>query len=145
MRFIEFMPLDAGHVWRREDILTGAEVRAIIEAAVMPLVPIAPDRPSATASRFRFADGVGEVGFINPISQPFCSSCDRIRLTAEGQLRTCLFSHVETNLRTILRSGGSDEDLAATLRHAVLGKEMKHHINDTSFRRTERSMSQIGG
>src|ERR687887_20711 len=94
VRFIEFMPLDADEVWRKEDVLSGAEIRAIVETEVGPLVEI-PAKPSSTARRFRFADGVGELGFVNPVSEPFCSSCDRIRLTAEGQLRTCLFSRRE--------------------------------------------------
>jgi GTP 3',8-cyclase len=144
VRFIEFMPLDADESWRKEDVLTGAEIKAIVEAEIGPLVEI-PAKPSSTARRFRFADGVGELGFINPVSEPFCSSCDRIRLTADGQLRTCLFSRREWNLKTPLREGASETELEALLRWAVAHKELKHKINDPGFVRASRSMSQIGG
>ncbi len=145
IRWIEFMPLDADGIWRKEDILTGAAILAIIEAHYGPMVPVTGGDKSETARRYRFPDGVGEVGFINPVSEPFCASCDRIRLTAEGGLRTCLFSEEETDLRAILRGGGSDDDLAAALHAAVQHKELKHYINDTRFKRTKRSMSMIGG
>ena len=146
IRFIEFMPLDADEIWNKETVLTGDEIKAIIEREVMPLVPVPSSDPAETATKYRFADGVGEMGFINPVSQPFCSKCDRIRITAEGMLRTCLFAHVETDLKTVLRSGASDEVLAETIRRAVWKKEMKHFINDgEAFKRTQRSMSQIGG
>jgi len=144
MRWIEFMPLDADQAWRKEDILTGGEIKAIIEAEYGPLVPIAGD-PSETARRYTFSDGVGEVGFINPVSEPFCATCDRIRLTADGQLRTCLFATTETDLRVVLRSGGDDAALAFALRQAVWHKELKHYIGDTRFKRASRSMSMIGG
>jgi cyclic pyranopterin phosphate synthase len=145
VRWIEFMPLDADGIWRKEDILTGREILAIIEACYGTMIPVTGGDKSETARRYRFPDGVGEVGFINPISEPFCASCDRIRLTAEGGLRTCLFSQEETDLRAILRGGGSDDDLAAAFQEAVWHKELKHYINDTRFRRTKRSMSMIGG
>src|SRR6266540_2949681 len=99
VRFIEFMPLDADQAWREDQVLTGAEIRAIVEERFGPLVELAA-KPSSTARRFRFADGEGELGFVNPVSEPFCSSCDRIRLTADGQLRTCLFSRREWDLKT---------------------------------------------
>ncbi len=123
MRFL----LDADQTWRKEDMLTGGEIKAIIESEYGPLVPVAGD-PSETARRYAFSDGIGEVGFINPVSEPFCAACDRIRLTADGQLRTCLFATVETDLRAALRSGGDDEALATTLRRAVWHKELKHFI-----------------
>src|SRR5919198_1092320 len=144
VRFIEFMPLDADEVWRKEDVLSGAEIRAIVETEVGPLVEI-PAKPSSTARRFRFADGVGELGFVNPVSEPFCSSCDRIRLTAEGQLRTCLFSRREWDLKTPLREGVTEAELERLIRFAVRHKELKHKINDPGFVRASRSMSQIGG
>jgi cyclic pyranopterin phosphate synthase len=144
VRFIEFMPLDADEIWRKDDVLSGAEIRAIVEAEVGPLDEI-PAKPSSTARRFRFADGAGELGFINPVSEPFCSSCDRLRLTAEGQLRTCLFSRREWDLKTPLREGASASELEALLRWAVAHKELKHKINDPGFVRASRSMSQIGG
>jgi GTP 3',8-cyclase len=144
VRFIEFMPLDADEAWREDDVLTGSEIRAIIEEHHGPLVEI-PARASSTARRFRFADGIGEVGFVNPVSEPFCSTCDRIRLTADGQLRTCLFSRREWDLKTPLREGASDGELEQLIRFAVRHKELKHKINDPGFVRASRSMSQIGG
>jgi cyclic pyranopterin phosphate synthase len=144
VRFIEFMPLDADEAWREDDVLTGAEIRAIIEAEHGPLVEL-PAKASSTARRFRFADGIGELGFVNPVSEPFCSSCDRIRVTADGQLRTCLFSRREWDLKTPLREGVSDDELVERLRFAVRHKELKHRINDPGFVRASRSMSQIGG
>jgi cyclic pyranopterin phosphate synthase len=143
VRFIEFMPLDAEERWSGDDVLTGGEIRALIEER-WPLEEI-PAKPSSTARRFRFADGAGEIGFVNPVSEPFCSSCDRIRLTADGQLRTCLFSRREWDLKTPLREGASDLELADLIRWAVRHKELKHKINDPGFVRASRSMSQIGG
>src|SRR5205823_10011990 len=119
MRWIEFMPLDADQIWRKEDILTGGEIKAIIEATYGPLVPITTGDPSETARRYTFSDGIGEVGFINPVSEPFCSTCVRVRLTADGNLRTCLFATEETDLRAVIRSDASDDVLAATIRRAV--------------------------
>jgi cyclic pyranopterin phosphate synthase len=144
VRFIEFMPLDADEAWREDDVLTGAEIRTIIEEHYGPLEEV-PAKASSTAKRFRFADGAGEVGFVNPVSEPFCSSCDRIRLTADGQLRTCLFSRREWDLKTALRNGASDDELVELIRFAVRHKELKHKINDPGFTRASRSMSQIGG
>jgi len=145
MRWIEFMPLDADQIWRKEDILTGAELKAIIEAEYGPLVPITSGDPSETARRYTFSDGIGEIGFINPVSEPFCATCDRIRLTADGQLRTCLFATEETDLRAVIRSGAPDDVLANTIRRAVWHKELKHYIGDKRFKRANRSMSMIGG
>ena len=144
VRFIEFMPLDADEAWREDDVLTGAEIRSIVEAEHGPLVEV-PAKASSTARRFRFADGVGELGFVNPVSEPFCASCDRIRITADGQLRTCLFSRREWDLKTPLRNGAEDDELVELLRFAVRHKELKHRINDPGFVRASRSMSQIGG
>jgi GTP 3',8-cyclase len=143
VRFIEFMPLDADQAWREDEVLTGGEIRALIEER-WPLEEI-PAKASSTARRFRFKDGAGEIGFVNPVSEPFCSSCDRIRLTADGQLRTCLFSRREWDLKGPLREGASDEQLADVLRFAVRHKELKHKINDPGFVPASRSMSQIGG
>ena len=144
VRFIEFMPLDADEAWREDDVLTGEEIRAIIEKEHGALVEL-PAKASSTARRFRFADGAGELGFVNPVSEPFCSSCDRIRITADGQLRTCLFSRREWDLKTPLREGAGDQELVELLRFAVRHKELKHKINDPGFVRASRSMSQIGG
>jgi cyclic pyranopterin phosphate synthase len=143
VRFIEFMPLDADEAWKGDDVLTGREIRTLIEER-WPLEEI-PAKSSSTARRYRFADGAGEIGFVNPISEPFCSSCDRIRVTADGQLRTCLFSRKEWDLKTRLRDGSSDEQLAELIRFAVCHKELKHKVNDPGFVRATRSMSQIGG
>jgi GTP 3',8-cyclase len=143
VRFIEFMPLDADQAWRDDDVLTGGEIRALIEEH-WPLEEI-PAKPSSTARRFRFADGAGEIGFVNPVSEPFCSTCDRIRLTADGQLRTCLFSRREWDLKTPLRKGADDRQLEELLRFAVAHKELKHKINEPGFVKASRSMSQIGG
>src|SRR5947208_9560263 len=144
VRFIEFMPLDADEAWREDDVLTGAEIRSIVEAEHGPLVEV-PAKASSTARRFRFADGVGELGFVNPVSEPFCASCDRIRITADGQLRTCLFSRREWDLKTPLRNGASDDELTRLIRLVVPHKELQHRINDPGFVRASRSMSQIGG
>jgi cyclic pyranopterin phosphate synthase len=143
VRFIEFMPLDADHTWDRSKVLSGEEIRAAIHA-VYPL-EAEPREPSATARVYRFADGMGKIGFINPVSEPFCGDCDRIRITAEGKLRTCLFSLHEYDLRTALRDGTSDDGLRQLVRDAVWKKELKHHVNDPGFVQPTRTMSQIGG
>jgi cyclic pyranopterin phosphate synthase len=143
VRFIEFMPVDADHAWGPESVLTGEEIRARI-SEVWPLEP-EPREPHATARVYRFADGQGRIGFINPVSEPFCGDCNRIRLTAEGKLRTCLFSLHETDLRGPLRSGATDDDLELIVRDAVWRKELKHHVNEPGFVQPARSMSAIGG
>jgi GTP 3',8-cyclase len=143
VRFIEFMPLDGDHSWTPDSVLTGEELRAIIHARY-PLEEL-PREPSATARVFRFVDGAGEIGFINPVSEPFCSDCNRIRLTAEGELRTCLFSLRETDLRGPLRAGVSDEELETIVRDAVWRKELKHRVGEPGFIQPARTMSAIGG
>ncbi len=143
VRFIEFMPLDADHKWDPASVLTGDEIRAAIHD-VYPL-EAEPREPSATARVYRFADGEGKIGFINPVSEPFCGDCDRIRVTAEGKLRTCLFSLHETDLREPMRAGVSDAELEQTIRDAVWRKELKHHVNDPGYKQPHRTMSQIGG
>ena len=144
VRFIEFMPLDADHNWTPEQVLSGDEIRAIIEREHR-LEPIERER-SATAVTYRFADGGrGKLGFINPVSHPFCSDCDRIRLTADGKLRTCLFSLNETDLREPLRAGADDGELEALIRSAVWRKELKHRVNEPGFIQPARTMSAIGG
>ncbi len=143
VRFIEWMPLDADRAWGPDRVLPNDELRAIIHA-VHPLEPMGRPR-SGTSSRWRFADGKGTIGFISPVSHPFCGDCNRIRLTADGRLRTCLFSLHETDLRGPLRAGASDDELEAIVREAVWRKELKHHINEPGFIQPARSMSQIGG
>jgi GTP 3',8-cyclase len=143
VRFIEFMPLDGDRAWRPDSVLTGAEIREIIEA-VHPMAEVGRD-PHATARVFRFRDGRGEIGFVSPVSEPFCADCNRIRLTADGKLRTCLFSMHETDLRGPMREGASEADLEAIVRDAVWRKELKHHVNEAGFRPPPRTMSAIGG
>ncbi len=143
IRFIEFMPLDADRAWTRSQVLTGEEIRAAIDA-VYPLVA-EPREPSATARVYRFADCDGRIGFINPVSEPFCADCNRVRLTADGRLRTCLFSLNETDLRAPLRDGASDDELIRIIRDAVWRKELKHHVGEPGFIQPARSMSAIGG
>jgi cyclic pyranopterin phosphate synthase len=143
VRFIEFMPLDADRSWSREQVLPNEDVRAIIETRY-ELEPVGRER-SGTSRRWRFADGGGEIGFISPVTQPFCGDCNRIRLTAEGELRTCLFSMTETDLREPLRSGASDAEIEQIVRDAVWRKELKHHVNEPGFVQPARTMSRIGG
>jgi cyclic pyranopterin phosphate synthase len=143
VRFIEFMPLDADHNWTPDAVLSGDEIRAAI-GAVYPLEP-EPREAHATARTYRFADGKGKIGFINPVSEPFCGDCNRIRLTADGRLRTCLFSLRETDLRGPLRAGASDAELESIVRDAVWRKELKHRVGDPGFVQPARTMSAIGG
>ncbi len=143
IRFIEFMPLDADHAWTPDQVLTGDEIREAIHA-VHPLER-EPREPHATARVYRFADGRGKIGFINPVSEPFCGDCNRIRLTADGRLRTCLFSLNETDLRGPLRAGADDHELERIIRYAVWRKELKHHVGEPGFIQPARSMSAIGG
>ena len=143
VRFIEFMPLDGDRNWDIDQVLTGAELRALIETRHR-LVALARE-PHATARVYRFADGGGEIGFINPVSEPFCGDCNRIRLTADGKLRTCLFSVNETDLRAPLRAGADDAELERIVRDAVWRKELKHRVNDPGFVAPPRTMSAIGG
>jgi len=124
-------------------VLPNEDVRAMIHA-VYPLEPVGRER-HGTSRRWRFADGQGEIGFISPVTEPFCGDCNRIRLTAEGELRTCLFSMTETDLRGPLRSGATDAELETIIRDAVWRKELKHHVNDEGFVQPERTMSRIGG
>jgi GTP 3',8-cyclase len=143
VRFIEFMPLDADRAWEPDKVLTGKELRRMIDA-IHPIEEL-PREPSATARVFRFRDGQGEIGFVDPVSQPFCADCNRIRLTAEGKLRTCLFSLRETDLRDPMRAGADDNELETIIRDAVWRKELKHRVNEPGFVQPARSMSAIGG
>ena len=143
IRFIEFMPLDGDHAWSGDRVLTGAEIRSLVEAQY-PLEPC-PREPHSTACVYHFADGRGKMAFINPISEPFCADCNRIRLTADGRLRTCLFSLNETDLRAPLRAGADDAELQDIIRAAVWRKELKHHVGEPGFIQPDRTMSAIGG
>ncbi|MFN8109438.1 MAG: GTP 3',8-cyclase MoaA [Thermoleophilia bacterium] len=144
VRFIEAMPLDAEREWAREHVMPGEEVRALVEAR-WPLVPAGRERPAAPGTTWRFADGAGTLQFVNSVTQPFCQSCDRLRLTADGMLRTCLFADVETDLRTPLRADAGDADLEAIIRAAVLEKKAGHGIGTPGWRYDGRPMSMIGG
>ncbi len=144
-RFIEFMPLDNGKMWRREMVVPGEELREKIHT-VYPLERVKSENLSETSRRWRFADGApGEVGFINPVTQPFCGHCSRIRLTADGMIRTCLFSTVEHNIKRLLRGGATRGELIDFIVASVEKKEDRHHINDPEFVQPLRTMSCIGG
>jgi len=143
VRFIEFMPLDGDRAWTRDMVVTAAEIHRRISAH-WPLVPIAHER-SETARKYRFADGRGEIGLIAPVSQPFCGHCSRIRVTADGKLRTCLFSDEDHDLKVLLRGGADDAEIADQIRAIVMEKEERHHINDPGFVQPSRTMVFIGG
>jgi GTP 3',8-cyclase len=145
MRFIEFMPLDSGHEWSREMVVSGREILARIEER-FPLVPSGIRRGAETASRFRFADTAsGEIGIIAPVTEPFCGACSRIRLTADGQIRTCLFSKTEHSLRDVMRAGASRTEIIDFIRGVVMQKERSHNIGAPAFVQPARTMSLIGG
>ena len=145
LRFIEFMPLDAEEGWNSEQVLSGEEIRRMLEEAFCPLEPVHRDDPSQPAVDYQFADGIGRIGLISPVTEPFCHHCNRLRLTAEGKIRNCLFSLEEWDARSILRGRGSDEDLAELVREAVHAKKPGHGIDSPEFIRPERAMYQIGG
>ena len=145
VRFIEFMPLDSGHEWSRDLVVSGKEMYGAIDAA-FPLKLIGETRGTETSWKYRFADGSpGEIGIIAPVTEMFCGQCSRIRLTADGQIRTCLFSTTEHDLRGVMRSGASDADIADFIRSVTLKKEPRHYINDPAFTPASRTMSFIGG
>src|ERR1051325_774481 len=145
MRFIEFMPLDSGHEWSREDVVSGKEIRERI-SEFFPLMRVDVARGSDTSSRYRFADGApGEIGIIAPVTEPFCGACSRIRLTADGQIRTGFFSTVEPSLRDVVRSGATRDELIEYIHSVILKKEPRHFINDPGFVTPSRTMSFIGG
>jgi len=144
LRFIEFMPLDSARAWQKEMVVSGAEILRRLQAH-FELRPAATDNPSSTSKRWVFADGRGELGIIAPVSEPFCGHCNRIRVTADGKVRTCLFSVTEHDLRSQLRNGASDDTLADWLRGVVWQKEARHLIGEPDFVAPSRSMSCIGG
>jgi cyclic pyranopterin phosphate synthase len=143
VRFIEFMPLDASDEWQRSKVVGQDEIVAALSAE-WPL-ELVPARGAAPADRWRYLDGGGTVGVIPTVTKPFCGDCDRVRLTADGQFRTCLFSTDEFDLRAALRSGRTDDEIAALIERAVGTKWAGHQINQVNFVRPARSMSQIGG
>jgi cyclic pyranopterin phosphate synthase len=145
LRFIEYMPLDADGNWQAADVLDGETIRRTLEAEFGPLVPVPPPHPSQPAVDFQYADGGGRIGLIHPVSQPFCAMCDRLRLTAEGQVRNCLFSTKEWNARALMRGGAGDDEIAALVRDCVWAKAPAHGIGSEDFVRPDRAMYQIGG
>lgn len=144
VRFIEFMPLEEDRLWTPEIVVPLAEIVERINR-IMPLVPLPPREPSETARRYTFADGVGEIGIIAPVSQAFCGACSRVRLTSDGKIRTCLFSQVEHDLYGRMRAGATDAELSAYIAQTVQGKEARHHIGEPGFLKPSRSMVHIGG
>ena len=143
-RFIEFMPLDSGRAWQKDHVVSGAEILERLRAR-FDLHPSGRKHPSATAKCWRFVDGSAEIGLITPVTEPFCENCNRLRLTADGKIRTCLFSHHEYDLKPLLRGDASDADLAKWLAEVVLKKEERHNIGETDFEQPNRTMSSIGG
>ncbi|HEX4265902.1 MAG TPA: GTP 3',8-cyclase MoaA [Verrucomicrobiae bacterium] len=143
-RFIEFMPLDSAQGWQKEMVVSGQDILRRLRAR-FDLQPVAPDNPSSTSKRWRFSDGRGEIGVIAPVSEPFCGHCNRIRLTADGKIRTCLFSVAEHDLRSQLRNGSSEAEIGEWLKAVVWQKEARHHIGEPDFQPASRSMSCIGG
>jgi cyclic pyranopterin phosphate synthase len=144
LRFIEFMPLDSARAWLREMVVPGVEILRRLQAR-FDLRLVTNDNPSSTSKRWAHADGRCEIGIIAPVSEPFCGHCNRIRLTADGKVRTCLFSVTEHDMRSLLRNGASDEELDRWLRGVVWKKEDRHHIGEPDFVPASRSMSCIGG
>jgi cyclic pyranopterin phosphate synthase len=144
MRFIEFMPLDSARAWLKELVMPGREILQRLQSR-FELHPLPSKHAAETARRWQFSDGRGEIGLISPVSEPFCGHCNRVRLTADGQIRTCLFSVEEHDLRTRLRRGDTDEAIAEYLQAVVWQKEERHHIGEPEFVAPERSMSCIGG
>jgi cyclic pyranopterin phosphate synthase len=144
VRFIEFMPLEEGRLWTPEIVVPLREIVARI-GQVLPLVELPPREPSETARRYTFADGIGEIGMIAPVSQAFCGACSRVRLTSDGKIRTCLFSQVEHDLYGRLRAGARDAELRDYILRTIEGKEARHHIGEPGFLKPSRSMVHIGG
>jgi len=145
LRFIEFMPLDGDQNWQSGNVLTGEDLRTIIESKICTLRPAPRIYDAQPATDFEYVDGTGSVGFINPVSTPFCSKCDRLRLTAEGKLRNCLFSTVEWDIRGAIRGGKADSEIDSLIRDCVRAKKAGHGIDSSEFERPERAMYQIGG
>ncbi len=145
IRYIEFMPLDAQGIWDRSKVLLAGEMVDLLSREIAPLEPLPDPDPRAPATEYRFADGIGRVGFIASVSRPFCLNCNRIRLTADGKLRYCLFAIEETDVKGLLRSGAPDEEVARTIREVVRAKWEGHEINTAKFVAPPRPMYSIGG
>jgi cyclic pyranopterin phosphate synthase len=145
VRFIEFMPLDADSQWQRDKVLFAREIIQILEAEFGALVAQPTEHANAPAQEYQFADGRGRIGLIASVSQPFCSSCNRFRVTADGKLRNCLFSLEETDVRPLLRGEGTDQQLAAAMLACIAAKKEGHEINTARFIQPDRPMYSIGG
>jgi cyclic pyranopterin phosphate synthase len=145
VRYIEFMPLDAQNLWDRGKVLLADEIIDTLSREIAPLEPVPDPDPRAPASEYAFADGIGRVGFIASVSRPFCLNCNRIRLTADGKLRYCLFAIQEDDVKSLMRSGASDEEIAALIRRNLAGKWEGHEINSEKFVAPPRPMYSIGG
>ncbi len=145
VRFIEFMPLDAQHLWDRSKVLLADDIIAALSREIAPLIPIPDADPRAPALEYEFADGIGRVGFIASVSRPFCLNCNRLRLTSDGKLRYCLFAIEEDDVKGMLRDGAADEEIAALIRRNVAGKWAGHEINSARFVAPPRPMYAIGG
>jgi cyclic pyranopterin phosphate synthase len=145
VRYIEFMPLDAQNLWDRGKVLLADDMIAMLSSEISPLIPIPDPDPRAPATEYDFSDGGGRVGFIASVSRPFCLNCNRLRLTADGKLRYCLFAIEEDDVKTLMRSGAPDDDIAALIRKNVAGKWEGHEINSTKFVAPPRPMYSIGG
>jgi GTP 3',8-cyclase len=145
VRYIEFMPLDAQQLWDRSKVMLADDIIKMLSQEICPLEVI-PDRdPRAPALEYRFADGIGRVGFIASVSRPFCLNCNRVRLTADGKLRYCLFAIEEDDVKKLMRSGASDAEIAALVRRNIAGKWEGHEINTARFVAPPRPMYSIGG
>jgi cyclic pyranopterin phosphate synthase len=145
VRFIEFMPLDADAQWQSDQVLSGQEILEALREGIGPLIPLPVHDPSQPAMDYQFADGIGRIGFINPVTQPFCQQCDRLRITAEGKLRNCLFSTTEWDVRSLLRGTAGDAELIEVVQQCVAAKKPGHNINADDFVKPQRAMYQIGG
>ena len=145
VRFIEYMPLDADAAWEREKVLFASEIIDLLSSKILSLVPLPNANPNAPSTDYMFADGIGRIGFIPSVSQPFCGQCNRFRLTADGKLRNCLFSLGETDIKSLLRGGGSREEIIDAVRGSIASKWAGHHINDADFQQPQRPMYSIGG
>ncbi len=145
IRFIEFMPLDADNAWEREKVLFAHEIIKTLSEEIMPLIPTDEDSPESPATGFQFADGVGRIGFISSVSQPFCMSCNRFRLTADGKLRNCLFSLEEADIKSLLRGDGTDAEIRQAMLDSIAAKKEGHEINTARFIQPDRPMYSIGG
>ncbi len=144
VRFIEFMPLEEDRIWAPNTVVPLTEVLDVLNT-YRPIVPLPMNSPSETARRYTFDDGVGEIGVIAPVSQAFCGACSRVRLTSDGKIRTCLFSHFDHDLHAVIRRGGSDDDMASFIRATIQKKEARHHIGEPGFLQPGRTMVHIGG